>query len=116
MKKLLLVLPLILFGSCAHISPIVNDIKACASESSALHDTEINIGPVITQILECDPTLSTSTLPACAENALASLVDVLGYDGIRFVQCVVAKIANGNTASTIAQVRAKAYVKKHMVQ
>lgn len=118
MKKLALLSALITlpFIGCAHISQIIKDVQICASENPVLHDVEMDVGPAVERILECDPSLSADALPGCAESALSALIMSLGPDGFRFVTCVVSRVEGDTAASKLAQSRAKAYIKKHLVR
>lgn len=104
---LLLALPLF---SCAHVNAVLKDMRECLSENPALHDVEADVGPAITHILACDPDLSKDALPECAKAGLSGLAVVLGYDGIRYIECVVGKMVSSKAASQLVRSRAKAFM------
>lgn len=93
--------------SCAHVDPIIHDVEVCAGPEVA--KVEANLIPTVVSILECGG-LDPSALPACAIQGLKGLAAVLGADGPRFVDCVVAAIEHDAAKSGVVKSRAFLYL------
>jgi hypothetical protein len=100
------------FGSvgCAHITPIVQACKDCVAEQGPqdLKDLEAQAGPFIEHVMMCDPTFDPAAIPPCVKAGLESVVAAMGPDGLRFRDCVLAKIEVSESAPPLAKARSRA--------
>lgn len=103
--------PLIL--SCAHVTPIIDAGKACATTAGAATVDEIL--PKANEILGCS-IADTSAIPQCALDGLEGLAADYTKD---FLICALEKIAAGKFATpgdsvaATKQRRARAYLDAH---
>jgi hypothetical protein len=99
--------------SCAHVGPVIDAGKVCATEAGKATVDEIL--PKANEILGCS-IADTSAIPQCAVDGLEGLAVDYTKD---FVICALEKIAAGkfatpgDSAAAVRQRRAKAYLDAH---
>jgi hypothetical protein len=96
-------------SGCAHVNEIVQACKDCVAQDGpqTVRDLEDQAGPFIEHVIMCDPAFNASALPPCLAAGLQAVVASLGPDGIRFRDCVLAKIETNPAAPPLAQKRAR---------